>query len=217
MTTPHLKRLARLPSRREIKKIRRFFSLKNARDYPFGDRETRVASGKIDAHTITVRSIALNIGRQLRKRGYEVDLGLLESGALLHDMLKHKSLVDKKKPHGLRAASYLRVWGYPELARLVARHDSRTLLDHPDNLTLEEKIIMYADARSASGYIQTLGERRDTLINRYPHNRHDIHDSFVKLADIEREFQQMGLDTKIGLTPKEKIMVWFKRRGWFSV
>ncbi len=98
--------------------------------------------------------IAIRIARQLKERGYEVDMGLVEVGAILHD-------IGRSKTHGADHAAVggkiIRQLGIADpVARIVDRHigagipeDEAKSLGLPDGVyvpeTLEEKIVCYAD------------------------------------------------------------------------
>ncbi len=188
----------RLPSRGEIRYLRKKYAVSD-----------RVMRGKIDAHTITVRRVALDLGRRLTKSGHSVNLNLIKRAALLHDMTKAEG-----GDHATSAAVILAKRGYPELARVVGSHDTRVLLKCDwRKLSPEEMLLMYADARSASGYIQSLGERSRMLQQRYPEHRTEIETSFNKLGEFEDWLKKKGVDTSVRLNFLERLRVSLKRRG----
>ena len=105
-------------------------------------------------HCINVTKIALRIGSQLIFRGHEVDIRLVEAGALLHDIGRSKTHgID----HGIVGAEIAREMGMPErLVNIIEVHigagipaDEAVELGLPDKHyfaeTIEEKVVAYAD------------------------------------------------------------------------
>jgi len=97
--------------------------------------------------------------------GEPLDLSLVEAGALLHDVTKHLSLKTGEN-HALSAARLLEKLGYPEVARVVARHIFCPP-GPPGSPIREEEIVYYADKRVKHTQIVTLKERFEDLKERY--------------------------------------------------
>jgi uncharacterized protein len=109
---------------------------------------------KVINHCITVAKTAVEIAESHIRRGVNVDLALVRSGALLHDI--GRSATAKVK-HGAEGGRILREAGFSEdLARIAERHVGAGIpkeeaeklgLPTQDYLpeTLEEKIVCYAD------------------------------------------------------------------------
>jgi len=105
-------------------------------------------------HTLKVRKKALEIGRKLKEKGFNVNLDLLEAGCYLHDI--GRSIVQDVR-HGVEGGKICREYGFPEeIVRMVERHvgagitaeEAKKLgLPEKDYIpeTLEEKILSYAD------------------------------------------------------------------------
>ncbi len=105
-------------------------------------------------HCINVTKIALRIGSQLIFKGHEVDMRLVEAGALLHDIGRSKT---HEIDHAIVGAEIAREMGLPErLVRVIEVHvgagipaDEAVELGLPEKHyfaeTLEEKIVAYAD------------------------------------------------------------------------
>ncbi len=107
-------------------------------------------------HCEAVARLAMDIARKLEKRGQQIDLNLVEVGALLHDIGRSKSHgVD----HGLIGAKIAESEGLPDsVVRIIKRHVGGGIPDQEADLfgwpkdvyvplTLEEKIVSYADKR----------------------------------------------------------------------
>ena len=106
-------------------------------------------------HCQAVARLALETAEILNKKGLKVDLGLVEIGALLHDIGRSRThTVD----HAIKGAEIARQSGLPNgLVSIIKRHvgggitsnEARALGWPPDDvytpLTLEEKVVSYAD------------------------------------------------------------------------
>lgn len=179
----------RLPSAAETRRIRK--KHRHRMDY---------MQGRIDAHVLTVRRIAQVIGKRLKKKGHDIDLKAIDTAALLHDMRKKDG-----RHHPKLAADELRETGYGELADIVETHDTRTLLKRKlDDLSLEQKLLMYADARGSSGWPLSLEERCDEVRRRYKVSERDIDKTFGRLRRFEDWLKEQGVDLSVQLTPKQK-------------
>ena len=105
-------------------------------------------------HCINVSKIALRVGSQLIFRGHDVDMRLVEVGALLHDIGRSRT---HDVDHAIVGAEIAREMGLPEeLVCIIEVHigagipaDEAVELGLPERHffaeTLEEKIVAYAD------------------------------------------------------------------------
>jgi len=101
-----------------------------------------------------VSKIAVRLARRLKDKGYDVDMELVEIGAILHDIGRSKT---HNADHAAVGGNMVRQLGIAEsVARIVDRHigagipeDEARALGLPDGVyvpeTLEEKIVCYAD------------------------------------------------------------------------
>ena len=105
-------------------------------------------------HCIAVANLALETAKKISANGLEVNLELVEAGALLHDLGRSKNhTVD----HGLIGAQMAQSIGLPEsVISIIKRHVGGGITaeeaagfgwpkDTYDPQTLEEKIVSYAD------------------------------------------------------------------------
>jgi putative nucleotidyltransferase with HDIG domain len=119
----------------------------------------------IRIHSAMVAEIALFLGRHLNGYARGLDLGLLEAGALLHDIGKPQSLATGQRHHDLGAAM-LDAWGYGSLAPIVRDHVAMDLGRATGPIT-ESLLVNYADKRVKHDAIVTLEDRFEDLIVRY--------------------------------------------------
>lgn len=119
----------------------------------------------IQKHCFTVAAIALYLGRLLSRNGVRLDLRLIESAALLHDIAKAPSLTTGES-HGHLGAEMLMRMGFSPLAPIVRDH---VYLD-PDAVEApinESVLVNYADKRVKHDQVVTIAERFRDLIERY--------------------------------------------------
>ena len=146
------------------------------RDEALGILRGAGCSRGVVAHCERVAEVALRIAGELAGAGYDVDLGLVEVGALLHDLGRSRT---HDVDHGVVGGEIARELGLPEaVARIVERHIGAGLPEEeavelglpPGNYvpeTLEEKIVTYADklieGRREVGFEVTLGRFEEEL------------------------------------------------------
>ncbi len=120
-------------------------------------------------HSFRVAQVAMCLGQPLVQKGFELDLMLLEAGALLHDIAKGICL-DNGGNHADKGAQLLTDWGYPAIAPIVADHViiHESYLDRP---VTEAILVNYADKRVRHEQIVDLRMRFDDLVDRYARNQ----------------------------------------------
>ena len=111
-------------------------------------------SPHVISHCIVVTEISLEICSQLKKKGFDLDRGLVEAGALLHDIGRSKS---NDVDHGVVGAQIAEQEGLPEtVADIIRKHvgggftaEEAAELGWPVGdympTNLEEKVVSYAD------------------------------------------------------------------------
>jgi uncharacterized protein len=132
-------------------------------------------------HCVNVARIAARIGGELVGGGFDVDLALVEAGALLHDMGRS---VTHGVEHAAVGAELARGLGLPvAVVRIIERHigagipgDEARELGLPVGVyvpeSLEEKVVCYADKLAARrGEVEfcvTVGEMAEELGKGHP-------------------------------------------------
>jgi uncharacterized protein len=135
-----------------------------------------VTQPEVISHVEMVTKKAVEIGKILKEKGFDVDLELLEIGGYLHDIGRS---VTHGVSHAVESGKILRKLGFPEpLIKLVERHTGAGItaeeakklgLPIQDYLpeTLEEKILAYADKFLESEFVfktvngEQTAERKD--------------------------------------------------------
>ena len=142
-------------------------------------------------HSELVANVALLIARELNRHGQNLDLALVEAGALLHDIAKTLCL-DTKENHAHSGGDLVRALGYPSVADIVRQHiclDPGVLAS--DGVT-EAALVNYADKRVKHEEVVGIEERFRDVKERYI-------DKFPLFAErfMEIFFETQVLEKKI--------------------
>jgi uncharacterized protein len=118
-------------------------------------------------HCVAVTAVALDLAAKLQAKGIEINLPLVEAGALLHDLGRAKS---HKVDHGLVGSQTAQKLGLPQaVVDIIKRHVGAGItaqeaewLGWPrDNYvptTLEEKVVCCADKRIDHDHLAPIGD-----------------------------------------------------------
>jgi uncharacterized protein len=138
----------------------------------------------------------LRIANQLIFRGHNVDIRLVESGALLHDIGRSRS---HEVDHAAKGVDIAREMGLPErLVHIIERHvgagipdDEAKALGLPEGHyvpeTLEEKIVSYADKLIAGRCEVDI----EVTIRDFAERLGDEHPSIQRLRDLDVEMKAL--------------------------
>ena len=111
-------------------------------------------SPQVIIHCVAVAELSLEMAKQLKKKGVDVDLKLVEAGALLHDIGRSRT---NKVDHGVVGAQIAESEGLPDaVVKIIKRHVGGGFTaeeaaqfgwsrDTYMPLSLEEKVVSYAD------------------------------------------------------------------------
>ena len=152
-----------------------------SRDECIGILRGAGCSGGVVGHCLNVTRIALRLAEAVRARGHDVDLALVEAGALLHDLGRCRTHSIR---HAVEGGEVAREIGLPEtVIRIIERHigaglprDEAAELGLPEGdyvpETLEEKLVCYADkfaeGARAVGFDVALGRMGEDLGEDHP-------------------------------------------------
>lgn len=121
-------------------------------------KQNKTPSNVIE-HSMTVCNFALDLADKLEKKGIKVNKELVIAASLLHDVERVK---DSHVDAGVKLLKQL---GFPEVAEVIKKHTLYGL--NENNLTVEEKILFYADKRTKGHKIVSLNERIESLEKKY--------------------------------------------------
>ena len=119
----------------------------------------------IKKHSFVVARIALYLGSLLNQNSHRLNLGLLEAGALLHDIAKAPTLITGER-HEDVGARMLEDWGYPLISNIVKEHVvlDVSVLNGP---ITESLLVNYSDKRVKHDQVVSLEDRFSDLTSRY--------------------------------------------------
>lgn len=152
----------------------------------------KACNPKIIKHSIAVATTAVELAESCIRKGTHVDMTLVRSGALLHDV--GRSVTTDVK-HGMEGAGILREAGFSEdLARIAERHVGAGIpkeeamalgLPPKDYLpaTLEEKIVCYADKLVSGSKVTDI----DYVIKIFADKLGPDHPSIERLKRLDKE------------------------------
>jgi len=121
--------------------------------------------GHIIDHSTEVARVALFLSAELNKRGQRIDIGLVETASLLHDLTKTECF-KTKEDHAETGSQLLKRLGYERVGEVVAEHIQLSKAKDP-GLVSEEEVVNYADKRVQHDRIVSLEERFNDLQDRY--------------------------------------------------
>ena len=137
-------------------------------------------------HSQLVTRVAVLIARKLNGVGQQLDLALVEAGALLHDITKTIS-IETSENHAQTGGELLTSLGYPGVAEIVRQH---ICLDpgsfDPDAVT-EAEVVNYADKRVKHEEVVDIEDRFQDVLERY----------VKKIPGLEARFEQVQRETQL--------------------
>jgi HD superfamily phosphodiesterase len=142
-------------------------------------------------HACAVADVAAWLAERARAHGTEVDRGLVERAALLHDVDKLPAARMTGRRHGDGSAAWLDALGHAELAPVVRYHPVTHLAEdgYPAwraAASREARIVAYADKR-AGQRLESMDARFDSWRRRYPDGWDARTDARVRARALELE------------------------------
>ena len=153
-------------------------------------------SRRVIEHCKTVASLAVQIAEVCKEKGLDVDVQLVEIGAILHDIGRSKT---HSVDHVIAGARIARELGLPSsVVSIIERHAGGGVdIDEAKRLgwtiksylpqTLEEKIVCYAD-KLVEGKRRVKIER---TISKFSKELGKTHPSLGRIAKLHEEFSSL--------------------------
>jgi len=140
-------------------------------------------------HSIMVSNVALCLSRVLKKKFPEINIKLVTSAALLHDITKTRSFTTGEI-HSETGGALLENLGYPEIGDIIRQH---VILDiyTSDTPVSEPEIVNYADKRVLHDQVVFLKKRLEYIEVRYGTNQEFKHRISIMWKDT------LALETKL--------------------
>lgn len=159
----------------------------------------------IVVHSLQVSRVATFLAEHLNQHHYGIDLDLIQSAALLHDITKTRSF-KTREDHALTGGEHLNDCGYPVIGDLIRQHVKLDKYSEAGEIS-EAEILNYADKRVMHDAIVSLDRRMDYILDRYgetPAHRERIKMLWQKTKELEiKIFKELPLtpDDLIRLIP----------------
>lgn len=160
----------------------------------------------IQDHMRTVARLAVKLAEQRALQGDVVSISLVETAALLHDLVRipeQWSTLPSNitTPESHAEINYLILRDdYPELAEVVRDHSLMTIFEEGKLTTLEQQIVYYADKRVNHDQVVSIIQRLELSKERWgvtPENDRTP-EVLTALQTLES-----NLFTNLSITPKE--------------
>lgn len=153
----------------------------------------------IKAHSIMVTRVAELISRGFIQNGEQINLNLVITASLLHDIAKTECL-DSRCDHARVGEDICREHDFNEVADIVAEHV--LIKSNGHGRITEKEIVYYADKRVNHDQVVSLHDRLDYILERYGKTNEFRHDSILK--NFEKCLQmEKRIFTGLEFTPKD--------------
>ena len=161
----------------------------------------------IHRHSELVTQVALFIGTKLNDAGQDLDLALVQAGALLHDIAKTLCF-ETKGNHAEEGGALLISLGYPAVASIVRQHirvDEGTMA--PTTIT-EIELVNYSDKRVKHEEVVNLEERFRDIGERYLGRFPDLADALQEVFE-ETVFIEKKIFATLAISPEDIVQSLF--------
>lgn len=162
-------------------------------------------------HIAGVHNVAMYMARQIKQTDIPVDLGLVSSTAILHDIGKFgcRGKENRRVPylHYYYTDIFSRRFRFPVIGHIAANHSTWDL--EFENLSLENLLLIYADFRVKSSRIEgrevvqfySLKESYDVILGKLDNvddkKRNRYRKVYTKLKDFEDFLVRCGVSTDL--------------------
>jgi putative nucleotidyltransferase with HDIG domain len=161
-------------------------------------------------HSTLVTDVALLIARKLNSCGQQLDLALVEAGALLHDITK-TMCIETKENHAETGGELLTSLGYPTVANIVRQHIRLDPVSSDPDAVTEAEVINYADKRVKHEEVVDIEERFRDVLDRYIEKIPDLR---ARFEEVQRETQllEQKIFSRIDISPEQINDVLYKAK-----
>lgn len=162
-------------------------------------------------HVIGVNYLSLYIGRQIKKIGLPIDLGIVVGSALGHDIgkygVRNEDIHRVPYLHYFYTEKWFKRFGIEKIGHIATNHSTWDL--ELENLPLESLILIYSDFRVKNikenneykMHIYSLKEAYDVILNKLDNldakKEQRYGKVYKKLKDFENYLLNLGIDTKL--------------------
>lgn len=152
-------------------------------------------------HSQLVTDVALLIARELNSVGEQLDLALVEAGALLHDITKTMS-IQTTENHAKTGSEVLASLGYVAVANIVRQHICLDSASSDLDAVTEAELVNYSDKRVKHEEVVDIEDRFQDVLERYVTKFPDLQDRF-KQVQHETQLLEQKIFSKINISPEQ--------------
>lgn len=152
-------------------------------------------------HSELVADVALLIGQKLNSSGQQLDIALVEAGALLHDITK-TAAIKTKENHAETGGELLASLGYSRVANIARQHICLDPGPSDPNSVTEVELVNYADKRVKHEEIVDIEERFRDVLDRYAKQLPGL-ERRIKEVQLETRLLEQKVFSKIDISPEE--------------
>lgn len=155
----------------------------------------------IRRHCRKVAEVALFVARELAAAGVALDIPLIESAALVHDITKLEALQNGGN-HAETGADLMESLGFPAVADIVRQHIylAEPVTGRPIN---EAQVVNYADKRVLHTDVVSLKERFDYIREKYGRGGLVVGISRINAIEEETKALERKIFSRLAIRPED--------------
>ncbi len=152
-------------------------------------------------HSQLVTAVALLLGRKLNGSSQDLDLCLVEAGALLHDIAK-TMCIGTKENHAEAGNKLLLSLGYPAVADIVRQHIQLDPGSSDSHTVTEPELINYSDKRVKHEEVVDIEERFRDVLARYAKKLPGL-GARLEAVQVETRLLEQKIFSRIDISPEQ--------------
>lgn len=152
--------------------------------------QVRAVPDAVRRHCHAVAAVAVRLVTALRQAGLALDLELVRSAALVHDVAR------EERNHAAAGARLLEKMGYPRLAALVRVHMEMAV--GPEPMVDEAGVLYLADKLVVGDHVAGLGERFKRKLAKYGKDAHAV--AAIEKRKLAAERLKEAIERRCGQT-----------------
>lgn len=160
-------------------------------------------------HSFLVKKVALYLAEELNKNGESLDLCKVQAGALLHDIIKTRSIATGED-HAKAGSELLTGLGFKGISGIVRQHV--IIEDEISSPVISEtEVVNYADKRVMHDKVVVLEDRFDDLRKRYGTNEESV--CLINMSEQNAVDLEKKIFLRLDITPDDLLPLELDRQG----
>ena len=154
-------------------------------------------------HSFLVKKVALYLAEELNKKGADLNLSKIQAGALLHDIIKTRSLTTGED-HAKVGSELLEQLGFKSISDIVRQHVTIDNEVSPPVIS-EVEVVNYADKRVRHDKVVVLEDRFDDLRKRYGTNEEKV--CLIDISEQNAVDLEKKIFSRLDITPDDLLVI----------